>query len=129
MLEQLETIRMSRAMSSHAAERARLVAGNVANADTPGYLSRDLAPFVESYRSAGAPPMRTTRPGHMEDGPPSGADTRVIEERGGQSPNGNSVSLEAEMVRTAEVKRQHDMSLAIYKSSLTMLRSALGRRG
>lgn len=128
MLEKLETIRMARAMSAHAAERAKLVAGNVANADTPGFLSRDLAPFSETYRSAGAPPLRATRPGHL-DGGPGTEGGRVIEERGGQSPNGNSVSLEAEMVRTAEVKRQHDMSLAIYKSSLTMLRSALGRRG
>lgn len=129
MLEKLETIRMSRAMSAHAAERAKLVAGNVANADTPGYLTRDLSPFAESYRSAGAAPMRSTRPGHLEGTGAGGTDARVIEERGGQSPNGNSVSLEEEMVRTAEVKRQHDMSLAIYRSSLTMLRSALGRRG
>lgn len=129
MLEKLETIRMSRAMSAHAAERAKLVAGNVANADTPGYLTRDLSPFAESYRSASAPPMRATRPGHLEGTGAGGTDAHMIEERGGQSPNGNSVSLEDEMVRTAEVKRQHDMSLAIYKSSLTMLRSALGRRG
>ena len=36
MLEKLDTIRMARAMNSHAAERAKLVAGNVANADMPG---------------------------------------------------------------------------------------------
>lgn len=129
MLEKIETIRMSRAMSAHATERARLVAGNVANADTPGYLTRDLTPFAETYRSAGAAPMRATRPGHLQGAGAGGLDARVTEERGGQSPNGNSVSLEAEMVRTAEIKRQHDMSLAIYRSSLTMLRSALGRRG
>ncbi len=128
MLEKLETIRMSRAMSAHASERAKLLASNVANADTPGYLAKDLSPFAESYRSAGRAPMRQTRPGHL-DGASGGPDSRLIEERGGQSPNGNSVSLETEMIRTAEVKRQHDMSLAIYRSSLTMLRSALGRRG
>lgn len=115
-------------MTSHAAERAKLVAGNVANADTPGYRARDLTPFAETYRNGGASPMRATRPGHFLDGDGNTAG-RVVEDGSGRSPNGNSVSLEDQMVKTAEVKRQHDISLAVYRSSLTMLRSALGRRG
>jgi flagellar basal-body rod protein FlgB len=43
-------------------------------------------------------------------------------------PNGNSVALETEMLRAVDVKRQHDRALAIYKSSLTVLRTAIGRR-
>ena len=129
MLEKLDTIRMARAMNSHAAERAKLVAGNVANADTPGYRARDLSPFADTYRSGAASPMRATRPGHLSDAAPSRSDARVIEDQGGLSPNGNSVSLEAEMVKTAEAKRQHEISVAIYRSSLSVLRSAIGRRG
>ncbi|MDO5642530.1 MAG: FlgB family protein [Paracoccus sp. (in: a-proteobacteria)] len=129
MLEKIETIQMARAMSAHAGQRAKLVAGNVANADTPGYLRRDLTPFSESYRSAGTSPMRATRAGHLEGQGAAASGARVVEGRTSQSPNGNSVSLEEEMVRTAEIKRQHETSLAVYRSSLTMLRSALGRRG
>jgi flagellar basal-body rod protein FlgB len=43
------------------------------------------------------------------------------------SPNGNTVSLETELVRSASAKRQHDVSLAIYRSSLDILRASLGR--
>jgi flagellar basal-body rod protein FlgB len=43
------------------------------------------------------------------------------------SPNGNSVSLETEMVKAVEVKRQHDQALAIYKSSMNVLRASIGR--
>jgi len=32
------------------------------------------------------------------------------------------------MLRAVDVKRQHDRALAIYKSSLTVLRTAIGRR-
>lgn len=129
MLEKLETIRMAQAMSAHAGERARLIASNVANADTPGYLSRDLAPFSDAYRNAGTNPMRATRTGHLSGWGGGVTDARVIEERAGRSPNGNSVSLEAEMVRTAGAKREHEISLAVYGSSLKLLRTALGRRG
>ena len=129
MLERFETIRMAQAMTAHAATRTKIVAGNVANADTPGYRARDLTPFAESYRSAGAAPMRATRPGHFGASHTGGPAPRVIGESGGRAPNGNTVSLEEEMVRTAEIKREHEISLAVYRSSLTMLRSALGRRG
>ena len=42
-------------------------------------------------------------------------------------PNGNGVSLEEEMLKSVEVKRQHDRALAIYKSSMNILRTSLGR--
>ncbi|MFV0292515.1 MAG: FlgB family protein [Paracoccus sp. (in: a-proteobacteria)] len=126
-MEKLETVRMSQAMTAHAVERAKVVAGNVANADTPGYRTRDLPPFPEIYRDNGVNPMRTTRIRHFSTNNTGGISARTIEQQGGRSPNGNSVSLEDEMVRIAEVKRQHEISLAVYRSSLTMLRSAMGR--
>ena len=129
MLEQFDTIRMAKAMSAHAGQRARLVAGNVANADTPGYLSRDLTPFSETYRNAAANPMRATRAGHLTTWGGGATDARTVQERSGLSPNGNSVSLEKEMVRTAGIRREHEISLAVYRSSLNLLRGALGRRG
>jgi flagellar basal-body rod protein FlgB len=45
-----------------------------------------------------------------------------------ESPNGNGVSLEQEMVKSVDARRQHDQALAIYKSALTIMRSTLGRR-
>ncbi len=52
----------------------------------------------------------------------------AIEREGERDPNGNSVSLETEMLNAVSAKRQHDRALAIYKSSLTVLRASLGRR-
>ena len=129
MLEKLETIRMARAMTAHAAERAKIIAGNVANADTPGFRARDLRPFAETYHAAGASPLRATRVGHITSSDAGGMTARATEDQGGLAPNGNSVSLEDEMVKNAETKRQYDISIAVYRSSLTMLRSAMGRKG
>jgi flagellar basal-body rod protein FlgB len=47
--------------------------------------------------------------------------------RGSDAPNGNSVSLESEMVKAAEVRQQHDMALSIYRSTSDILKLALGR--
>jgi flagellar basal-body rod protein FlgB len=44
------------------------------------------------------------------------------------SPNGNTVSLETEMVRAVEVKQQHDMALAVYRTVSDIVRTSLGRR-
>ena len=129
MFEKLEIFRMAHAMSVHAGARQSVVARNMANADTPGYVARDVRPFAEIMTSGdtGFVP-RATRPGHL-NGTALPFDLEVAERRNSDAdPNGNSVSLETEMMKAVDVKRQHDRALAIYKSSLTVLRSALGRK-
>lgn len=128
MFERIEMMRMARAMGHHVAQRQIVTARNIANADTPGYRAADLPAFADSYRDGPAPAMRTTRAGHLP--PPAWADgaIRPITVEGQASPNGNSVSLEAEMVRAAELKRQHDMAIGIYRSALNLMRSSIGRR-
>ena len=43
------------------------------------------------------------------------------------SPNGNSVSIEREMMKASEVRAEHDLALTVYKSSLNLMRSVIGR--
>jgi flagellar basal-body rod protein FlgB len=65
MFDRIETLRMASSLTAHAAERQKLIAQNVANADTPGFRARDLAGFAETYRSRVSAEMRGTRPGHL----------------------------------------------------------------
>ncbi|WP_299843521.1 FlgB family protein [uncultured Paracoccus sp.] len=129
MFDRIELISMSRAMTDHAAQRQTVVARNIANADTPGYLARDLAPFAASYRAVTAGPLRGTNPRHLTDPFTGAAIARTVADEGEISPNGNSVSLEAEMVKTAELRSEYDLSLGVYRSALDMLRTSIGRRG
>ena len=129
MFEKLEVIRMAQAMASNAGARMGAIAGNIANADTPGYKARDVADFASTYASGegeGEGAMRATRPGHFGAGAQDAAPVPVIR-RGATSPDGNSVSLEREMVKAAEVRTQHDMALSIYRASGDIVRAALGR--
>lgn len=129
MFENLTVFRLASAMASHAGARQAVIAQNMANADTPGYAARDIAPFqVASESSEAAFAQRATRASHLAGaGPQPGF--RVIErEDAVADPNGNSVSVETEMIHAVETKREHDRALAIYRASLTILRSAIGSR-
>ncbi|MDO5705297.1 MAG: FlgB family protein [Paracoccus sp. (in: a-proteobacteria)] len=114
-------------MTNHAAERQVIAARNIANADTPGYQARDLADFHDSYDMPAGPGMNATRARHITEPLWSGGAPRMMAETTGASPDGNTVSLEDEMFRSASIKRQHDLALGIYKSGLDLLRTSLGR--
>jgi flagellar basal-body rod protein FlgB len=127
MFEKLEVFQMAQSMARQATLRQGAISANIANADTPGYQARDVASFSDTYETEHLDAMRATRPGHIDsDGTYQVA---VAKERNpdASSPDGNGVSIEDEMVKSVEVKRQHDLALAIYKSSLNVLRSSLGR--
>lgn len=129
MFEKLEIFQMASGMARHAATRQSLVAQNIAQADTPGYKARDLASFAETYQTqTGGMKLRTTRAGHLMDTASQVTTSRTIAGGGSESPNGNNVSLEHEMMKAAEISADHKRALAIYQSSMSMLRSSLGRR-
>lgn len=127
MFDRIETLRMASSLTTHASERQKLIAQNVANADTPGFHARDLGRFAESYRSEASTTLRATRPGHAT-GISWGDSPRAKDAGGEPSPNGNTVSIEDEMIRTAQARREFDIAIAVTRSSLSLIRTSLGRR-
>jgi flagellar basal-body rod protein FlgB len=120
---------MAFGLASHAAARQSVIAGNVANADTPGYKSHDIAPFSETFdQTAAGMPMRATRASHITFSESLVTLPTVFDAGDEPSPNGNSVSLEMEMVKAAETRQEHELALSIYSSSLNILRTSLGRK-
>jgi len=128
MFEKLKITAMAQAMAAHAGARMGTIASNVANADTPGYRTQDLADFGQSWAEAGGDGgMRATRAGHL-GGAASQMSLQAVAIGGHSGPDGNSVSLEAEMVKAVEVRQQHDMALAIYRNTSSVIRTSLGRQ-
>ena len=125
----LNILRLASSLAAHSTTRQQVVAENIAHADTPGYRARDIADFSEVMRTSTTDfSARTTRPGHIDFGAgPSGFEPREVAALGAESPNGNSVSLEDQMVRAAELRRSHDLALGVYKKSLDILRASIGR--
>jgi len=127
MFDRIGLMQMAQSMARQAALRQGAIAENIANADTPGYRVRDVASFAETYQEQSDLPMRATRAGHIGADGGYSVTARTVQTGDEISPNGNDVSIEDEMVKAVEVQRQHDLALTIYKSSLDILRSSLGK--
>ena len=128
MYDRLEIFQMAYGLAKHASTRQAAIAGNIANADTPGYRAQDVRAFSETYRAQNtdvAP--RHTRAGHILPSDATGAATEWVDRAGPSSPNGNTVSLETEMMKATEVRHAHEMALSVYQTSLGILRTSLGR--
>lgn len=131
MFADLEVFKMSHAMAVHAGQKQAVAAQNVANADTPEYLARDIAAFSDMYsthrQTSGPAHQKATRALHLNGAVAGERAETFVDPNGVGSPNGNTVSLETEMLKSLDAKRQHDRAMAIYKSSLGILRSTLSR--
>lgn len=101
-------------MAKHAALRHETLSRNVVNADTPGYKAQDIEPFdamMAMKNEAKAMPFRTVEMASSD-----------------ASPNGNTVSLEQQVLSASEAQMQHQTALGIYKKTIDLLRMGLGRR-
>jgi len=107
-------------------QRQRVLAQNIANANSPGYQPKDLAPFAQALDRAGAsPPMARTDARHLAtSSDPSARTDRKTAER---KPDGNAVSLEQQALKVAETDQAHSLALNLHRTWIGLFRSALGR--
>lgn len=129
MYGSLAFFKTASALAQHASTRQTVIAQNIANADTPDFKARDVASFSESMTDTGrSVNLHATRPGHVSSSTSNAQEPLMAEDSlGDASPNGNTVSLETEMVKSSEVKQQHELAVATYRSGMDLLRTALGR--
>jgi len=109
-------------------ERQRVLAENVANADTPGYRARDLAPpnFERTLQAASLALTRTDT-GHLGASAGGAQFGESREPHYEVRPRGNGVSHEDEMLKLAGNQMDYDAVTSIYTHSLALIKTALGR--
>lgn len=128
MFDRLEILQLARGLSAYSGARQSVLAENVANANTPGYRARDLPEFAEAYRSTtGMIDLRQTRTGHVSGEDHLSSLATPIFEDLQADPTGNTVSVEHELTRAADIRSDHNRALAVYSSSLDIIRAAIGR--
>ncbi|MFN4281253.1 MAG: flagellar basal body rod protein FlgB [Alphaproteobacteria bacterium] len=116
-------------------QRQELLAQNVANADTPGYVAQDFKPqdFSDVLKSAGSgAPLRmaATASGHIGFVSETGRAPRAIKTPGPEKlMSGNAVTLEEEMMKTAQTAMDFQLTTNLYKKHISMIKTALGRGG
>ena len=124
MLENLTLLNLASEAARHAAARHRVIAENVANADTPGYRARDVKDFSSIVKESFT--ARATRPGHAGFGDHTGA-AQTFELALPPTPNGNTVNIEDQALRAVQTQGQHALALAVYAKAVDILRLGLGR--
>jgi flagellar basal-body rod protein FlgB len=118
-------------------ERQRILAQNVANADTRNYRPQDLAPLkfepskVAMAATTGpAGGLTRTDAGHF-NAAASLSGSRFQAAFGGTvetRPSGNAVNLEDEMIKVAANQRDFQAATTLYTKSLGLLKAAIGKR-
>ncbi len=138
-LEDISTFQVLKSKLDYTAERQRLIAQNVANADTPGYAPSDLSPFsfevamrhAVSLAPAGGSAggsgaaLSMTNASHMAGpGASKGVWKSQVNPDSEARVDGNQVVLEDQMAKMTEARLDHEAAISFYQQSLTMLRTA-----
>ena len=129
-LAQIPIFSMLRGRLGYLSEQQKVVAQNIANAETAKYTAQDLKPFsFEAHVQARSPTMMaTTQAGHMA--PKSlrsglGAAYKAVDAPDTETTlNGNTVVLEDEMIKMSDARMNYDAAITFYQKSMSLLRMA-----
>ena len=101
--------------------RQSALAGNIANANTPGYKALDTQDF-EAVLNSVPLGMAATQPGHLNPTPSGPPVTDVREDESWDVlHSGNTVSLEQELVKSGEVRGAFALNAGVTKAFHRML--------
>ncbi len=110
--------------------RTNVLAENVANSDTPGFVARDVeAPSATSRQGAtasSASVLRTSNARHIEGrAVGQSSDFKVTSAPDGEaSLTGNRVSLETQMLKLSGTRMEYQMASTVYRKAVDMMRLA-----
>lgn len=129
-LAEIPLFAMLRGRLGYLSERQKVIAQNVANADTARYVPDDLKPFSfdAKLKMASDGPMATTNARHLQ--PPgaargAGAAFKAVKTPDSETTlNGNAVVLEEEMMKMGDARMNYDAAIGFYQKSLNLLRMA-----
>ncbi len=108
-------------------ERQRVLAENVANADTPNYRPLDLAPpNFEQALTARPVTLARDNPNHIAADGGNDGFTAQNEPQYEVRPGGNAVNHEDEMMRVASNQMDFDAVADLYSRSLALIKLAAG---
>jgi flagellar basal-body rod protein FlgB len=113
--------------------RQKVLAENVANVDTPQYKAADLRPLDfrnELAKTEGRLQMVSTDQRHLSGTVPANeGQAQPLAQAEERDINGNTVSLEDEMMKVSETMADYQLMTSLYKKQIGMLKEALGRSG
>lgn len=123
MAVNLSTLDTLQASLTFHRERHTVLAGNIANLDTPGYKPLDL----QRTTAVDGTQLAVTAEGHIAHGPGSpGVVTQFTDADQTQSPDGNAVQLERELSKIDANRARYATASELVSRRIALLRYAAG---
>jgi flagellar basal-body rod protein FlgB len=127
---QLKLFHMMKERMDWLAQRQKVLAQNVANADTANYEAQDLAPqdfrkLLQKEHTATQLSLAATAPGHQR-GSTAPNQFRLASRREGYeiTATGNAVNVEDQMLKMSESREQYKLTSQLYKKYAGMFKLA-----
>lgn len=124
----LSIVNLAKNKLDYLTERQKIIASNIANSDTPGYLSQDIEEpdFASMVKNSSSMKMTVTNPKHMTTAPIQGGMYKVYTPKPDTALtiDGNGVQIEEQLNEAAKVKTEHEKVLTIYNKYKSMLQTA-----
>jgi len=105
--------------------RQKVIASNIANADTPGYKARDVK-FDNLLKKEMK--LLATDPKHFNSNNSGNISGHVITENSLSWADGNNVELNTEVAKMTENALRHDAAIRILNGKIKMYRNAIRGR-
>ena len=134
-IENISLFQAMNAKMSYLTQRQKVISQNVANADTPGYVAQDLGKVDFSSMVSNIDKnqmkvsMNASNPNHLL-APNQSPNPKVAVNKTPYDvkPDGNSVTLEEQMVKSNDVQMNYALMVNLYRDSADMIRTSLGKK-
>ena len=133
MFEDLTLFAMAQRQIDYLARRQSVLSENVANANTPQFKEKDLAPV--SFKDLMAPPAQAvhaavTNSMHISPEVEPVRFEQVTVHRPEESkPDGNQINVEDQMQKIGDIKGDYELAVNLMMKNISMLKTALDKNG
>lgn len=103
--------------------RQNVVSGNIANASTPGFISKDVV--YKGGKAGGTLAMRGTNSKHIQATGASIGGFSVVEDKTFIRNDGNSVRIDEEMLKMAKIQQEYTMATRLFTKHMSMQKLAV----
>ena len=131
MFEDLTLFAMAQRQIDYLARKQSVLSENVANANTPEYKEKDLAPV--SFKDLMAPPATAvqaavTNPMHISpEVTPINFEEITVHRPDESKLDGNQIQIEDQMQKIGEVKGKYELAVNLMMKNISMLKTAIDK--
>jgi flagellar basal-body rod protein FlgB len=111
--------------------QSKLIASNIANVDTPGYVSKYLKfdHVLKQNADELNIAMKVTNPKHMTDGVSGILNNEIVENPNPGRPDGNNVNIDEEMLKLSENNIQYNVAVQLLAKHMAHIKDSIQQAG